>query len=212
MSLFGLASAGLSILGQMDDYAMSSAKAKVQKQMQAYSNKMARLSDAMNQNAITTNVTLAIQRSAMESESIQRQGRAAVGSVISQAGATGTTGASVTLAKQAVQAAEAGAQYQRELALRDTFIATDQQRRASTFAADLQQDYSPIEKPSATKAFVGMLATAAGAYASYAPSSSSSVAKLNTGNYLSDTGKASSSEGMFSKSGFNDTLNRAPVF
>ena len=28
MSLFGLAGAGLSILGQMDDYAMSSAKAK----------------------------------------------------------------------------------------------------------------------------------------------------------------------------------------
>lgn len=212
MSLFGLAGAGLSILGQTDDYAMASAKAKVQKQMQDYNNKMARLSDAMNQNAITTNVSLAIQRSAMESESIQRQGRAEVGSVISQAGATGTTGTSVTLAKQAVQAAEAGAQYQRELALRDTFLATDQQRRASTFAADLQQDYSPIEKPSATKAFVGMLGTAAGAYAAYAPSSSSSVAQLNTGYYLNDTRQVSSSGGIFSTAGFNNTLNRAPMF
>ena len=179
--------------------------------MQAYNNKMARLSDAMNQNAITTNVSLAITRSAADSENIQRQGRGMIGSVISQAGATGTTGTSVTLAKQAVQAAEAGAQQQRELALRDTFLAADQQRRVSTFAADLQQDYSPIEKPSATKAFVGMLGTAAGAYASYA-SSSSSVAQLNTGNYLNDTIQASSSGGIFSRSGFNNTLNRAPMF
>lgn len=140
----------LNLFQTSNEYSVAKAKAKAMKKQQEYNNKMARISDALNQNAITTNVSMAMQQSAVQSQQIQQQGDAMRSAVTVSAGATGTVGNSVEQTKLAVRAQEATAEYTRQENLRGMFMQADQQRRTSTLAADMQQDYSPIQMPNAT--------------------------------------------------------------
>lgn len=140
----------INLVQTADEYSVAKAKAKAMKKQQEYNNKMARISDAVNQNAITSNVSMAIQQSARQSQQIQQQGGAMRSAITTSAGATGTVGNSVEQTKLSVRAQEATAEYTRQENLRGMFMQADQQRRTSTLAADMQQDYSPIQMPNAT--------------------------------------------------------------
>lgn len=140
---------GIGALSTGYEYSMAKARAKAAEQAQVYNNKMARISNAMNQNAITTNVSQAIRMSARQAGQIQQQGQALASAVSTQAAATSTVGNSVQQSVLAARQSEASAEYSRQEALQASFVAADYQRMNSAMAANMAQDYSPIEKPNA---------------------------------------------------------------
>lgn len=156
--------------GQMQSYKNQKAAVEYQRKLQDYNNKMVYLSAAMQQNTITTNVTNAIQQSAMQAVDIQKAVSDAVGETAVSAAATGTTGRSVDMAITNVERQGAAQEYVRQEQLQSVFDSADAQRQNVAMQAQLQQDltwYQSPTKPSSTAAFLGIVGGVAGSLSAY---------------------------------------------
>lgn len=149
---------GMSLLQQGSSYGAAAAEARARRKLQEYNNKMSRISDALNQNAITTNVTKAIQASSRAAIALQDQVREITAAADVQAASTGTVGRSVDMVMNEISRGAAQQEYTRQEDLKAYFLQADQQRKQSALSAKLNQDNSYIPKPSAASALfnVGM--------------------------------------------------------
>lgn len=146
------------MLSAMGQYSADKAQAKAQKAIQKYKNKMARIADAINQNALTTNTTLAIQQSAQQAVYQRKDELSSLGSTAVAAAAAGVRGKSVTASLLDVKRGAALIEKQRSDDLQHTFMQIDQQRLGSALSAVQNQDLSYIPKPSFGTYLVGALA------------------------------------------------------
>lgn len=139
--------AGASLLQGFMSYGADRAQAKAQKRMQEFRNKMTYLANAVNQNAITTNVTLAQQQSAKAAVNMRRDEIGATGSASVAAAAAGVRGRSVTATMLNIQRRAGLNEKARTDDLEQMWLQTDQQRLGSAMSAAQQQDYSYIPTP-----------------------------------------------------------------
>lgn len=166
--MFG-ASVGLSLLGNMGSHQAAAKEAAARKKLQEYNNKMAHISDAMNQNAITTNVTQQIQKSAREAHVIQKKAMELTGAVDVQSASSQTVGRSVDLVMKDVARGAAQSEYTRSENLKAFFLQADQQRRQSALSAKMNEDHTYIPEPSAGMALLNVAKDALGAWGSAFP-------------------------------------------
>lgn len=143
------ANVGMNMLSAGQSYAADKAQYKASKAWQAYSNTMVRLSDAVNQNAITTNTLMAGDAFAEQALQIRKGGILASAQVETQAAAAGVKGRSVNQAMFDVQRNAAARESERQQSFKNTMLSFDQQRLQSSMSAEMQQDYSYIPKPKA---------------------------------------------------------------
>lgn len=159
----GWLSFGLNLLGGYGQYQADKASAKAAKAWQAYSNTMIRLSDAVNQNAITTNEILSQQAFADQAIGIKQSNILTTAQAEVSAAAAGVKGVSVDDVLLDINRNAANAENKRQNDLKASRLAFDQQRQSSALSAALQQDYSYIPSPklgsyllnAATKSFGG---------------------------------------------------------
>jgi hypothetical protein len=152
------ANVGMNMLSAGQSYKADKAQYKASKAWQAYSNTMVRLSDAVNQNAITTNTLMAGDAFAEQALQIKRGSTMASAQVEVGAAAAGVKGRSVNQAMFDVQRNAAAREYERQQGFKNTMLAFDQQRLQSAMSAEMQQDYSYIPKPKAASYFLNAAA------------------------------------------------------
>lgn len=140
-------SAGLQLAGALGSYSADKAQAKAAAAMQEYRNKMANISNAINQNVITTNTTMAMQASAKKAVYMRKEEVQAVGAATVSAAAAGVRGRSVNSTIMDIQRNAALVEKQRADDLQAQFLESDAQRMQSSLSAAMQQDYSYIPKP-----------------------------------------------------------------
>ena len=140
--------AGAQALGAIGSYRADKARAKAQKAMQEYRNKMTNIANAINQNAITQNTTLAIQQSAKQAVHMRRDELSTLGSTSVAAAAAGVRGRSVNSTLLNVQRQAGLSEKQRSDDLQQYFLQARQQRLSSSLSAVQNQDLSYIPKPS----------------------------------------------------------------
>lgn len=142
------AQVGGSVISAIAGYRQARQTVKYQRRMQDYNNKMVSLSDALNQNAITNNVSTQMQKFAMaavelKANAIQTSAQAEVA-----AAAAGVEGNSVEATIMDIQANAAGREYNRQNELKAMFNSATSQRQNSVWQARLQKDVSYIPSPS----------------------------------------------------------------
>ena len=147
---FSTAAFGFNLLSAFGQYSADKANYKAQKALQAYNNKMAKIANAINQNAITQNTTLAIQQSAKKAVYLRKDEITTLGSTAVAAAAAGVRGRSVQQTLTDVQRNAGLLEKQRVDDLEQYFLQADQQRLGSALSAAMNQDYSYIPKPSLT--------------------------------------------------------------
>lgn len=140
--------AATQVLGAFGSYSADKARAKAQKRIQEYRNKMTHIANAINQNAITTNTTLAIQQSARQAVHMRKDELSTLGSTAVAAAAAGVRGKSVNATLLDVQRQAGLLEKQRSQDLQEYFLQEKQQRLSSTLSAVQNQDLSYIPKPS----------------------------------------------------------------
>ena len=138
---------GANFLGGIMGYQADKASAKAAKALQAYNNTMTRLSDSINQNAITTNAVLAQDASAAQKLGLQRSQLQTESQLITSAAASETKGRSVNQAMFDIQRNGANREFERQQNLKNAFLAFDQQRLNSRMGATMAIDHSYIPKP-----------------------------------------------------------------
>lgn len=138
----------LNVLSASGQYRADKRRYKAQKALQDYNNKMTRIADAMNQNAITTNTTLAIQQSARTAVNLRREELTRMGASTVAAAAAGVRGRSVNNTLLNIQRGAGLKEKARQTDLEQQFLQFTQQRRGSALSAVQNQDLSYISKPS----------------------------------------------------------------
>lgn len=147
-------------IGQIGSFITAGLEAKTQKRWQAYNNALVRLQNAQNQNAITTNEGMIIERSAEQEYAIRKSEYMTKASTEVSAAASGTTGRSVNAVLFDVGRNAAEASRKREQDLQYQLLGTQQQRESSNMQTEMQQDYTRIPKPSTADLALGLTATA----------------------------------------------------
>ncbi|MCY1708358.1 virion core protein, T7 gp14 family [Pannonibacter sp. SL95] len=142
-------------------------EAKVRRQWQDYSNKMVRIADAQNQNAITTNQLLAKERSTVQSYDIQRSALVTKAQAEASAAAAGTSGNSVNAVLLEIDRNEAETQARRVRDLNTQLLQGEQQRSNSALQAVQSLDFSPIPMPKATTYALGFTTDLGATYKDY---------------------------------------------
>lgn len=155
------AQAAMSALSAASQYKADKAQAKAQQAFQKYRNTMTRLSDGVNQNAITTNELLMREASAEQGVQIAQQGLFDTARVEVSAAAAGVKGRSVNQTMLDTNRDIAVRERQRQVSLDNAMLAVDQQRLNSSMSAEMQQDYSYIPKPKAATYFLKFAADTA---------------------------------------------------
>lgn len=145
----------LSLMQNVGSFLVASKQRKLQKKWQAYNNKLTRLQNAENQNALTTNAGMAIERSQEQSWAIQKSEYVTTGAVEAAAAASGTTGRSVDLVLGEVRKNAAAAQGRRAEDLKYTLLGIDQQSRQSNLQTAISIDNTTIPSPSPASALLG---------------------------------------------------------
>jgi len=158
------AQVGLNFLSAGMQYKAAKAQAAAQKAWQEYSNKMARLSNSMNQNAITVNEILAMEAFADQAVQLKKGGIIGAAKVETAAAAAGVKGRSVNQAMFDVQRGVAQREAQRQQSFKNAKLAFDQQRVQSSMSAEMQQDYTYIPKPQAASYFLSALSSSMGSF------------------------------------------------
>lgn len=181
--------AGQSMLSSIQGYQAEKAQYKASMAWQKYSNTMIRLSDSINQNAITTNSIFAQDQSIFEEQQIQEGSIGALAQAEVGAAAAGVKGRSVNQSMLDIKRNAANRENERVINLRNQFIAFDQQRLQSRFSAEQSQDRSYLPKPSLASALLNGASKAAGAYGK-GGGSTPSFGEMRAGvsSYLSGTG------------------------
>ncbi len=129
-------------------YGADKAQAKAAKRMQEYRNGMVNIANAINQNAITQNTTLAIQQSAKQAVHMRRDELSTLGSTAVASAAAGVRGRSVTSTLLNVQRQAGLMEKQRSDDLQQYFLQAQQQRLSSSLSAVQSQDLTAIPEPS----------------------------------------------------------------
>lgn len=151
------AQAAMGALSAADQYKKDKKAYEWNVKLQKYRNAMAFISDAQNQNAITTNTSLAIQTSALRAVSNQSEALRTRSTAIVNAAAAGVAGGSVAMAINDIDRQAATIEYNRREELQAQFLGFDQQRISSRMSAMMQQDYSYIPKPDKSSILMGAL-------------------------------------------------------
>ena len=141
------ATIGLSVAGAFMSHSADKANAKAQQRMQEYRNKMTNIANAINQNAITQNVTNTIQQSARQAVFMRKDELTSSGSTAVAAAAAGVRGRSVNATLLDVQRQAGLSEHQRATDLENFFLQAKQQRLSSSLSAVQNQDLSYIPKP-----------------------------------------------------------------
>jgi hypothetical protein len=108
---------------------------------------MVKLSDANNQNILTTNENLARANSIDQSFAIERSEYLTSAQAEVAAAASGTGGRSVNDVMFDIEHNAASAQARRKQDLEAQYLQIDNQRQQSRFQAAMSMDYSPIPEP-----------------------------------------------------------------
>lgn len=148
--------AGLQLAGGLSGFIQSSREASYRKKLQEYNNTMTRLSNAINQNGITTNQNMAVERSIAEQFNIERSEYLTLGEAEVSAAATDTAGRSVNQTLYQVQRSADEAESNRLSDLEAQLAGFQQQRLNSAMQTAQQIDYSFIPKPNPVTAMLGM--------------------------------------------------------
>jgi hypothetical protein len=137
----------MSFLSTFANYKESSLRTKEANAMKDYRNKMTNISNAINQNAITTNTTLQIQQSARKAVHIRREGLSSLGASTVIAAAAGVRGNSVQSTLIDLQRNTSLVDAARSRDLDQFFAQAHQQRLGSSLSAVQNQDLTFIPKP-----------------------------------------------------------------
>lgn len=140
-------SGGLAALRTGMQYSQAKEDAAAKKAWQDYKNTMVRLSDATNQNILTTNANLAYDNSQLQAFAIERSEYLTTAQAEVAAAASGTGGRSVNDVLFDVERNATMAQSRRKADLEAQYLQIDNQRQQSHFQAAMQMDYSPIPEP-----------------------------------------------------------------
>ena len=154
-----LGQTGIGFAQQIGGFIAASKQAKADKAWQKYNNKMVRLQDAMNQNALTTNENIQREATLEKRFGIRVSEYKTIASATVVAAASGTVGRSVNSVLFDVHrnAAHADA-----LAAQDFEYAKlqiDEQRRQSSMQAQLNLDLRKIQGPSPIGLALGLVGT-----------------------------------------------------
>jgi hypothetical protein len=148
--------AGLGIFQNIGSFIYQKRKAENDRLWQDYNNRMVRIQDGMNQNAITTNENMRQERLAIQKFSIQKQEMSTLASAEVAAAATGTVGRSVNMVMHDISRNAAGMRGRLE---RDDEYALEQarnQREQSAMGAQLQLDLRDIPDPNPASMLMGI--------------------------------------------------------
>lgn len=146
---------GLSALKSGASFIGAMQEAKSKRAWQQYNNAMTRLADGQNQNAITTNVNMAIERSTIQGFEIERSEYQTRGAAEAAAAAAGVSGRSVNQTLFQVERSAAVAQHTRMYDLQGQLLGFEQQRQQSAFQTAQQIDHTYIPNPSPISALMG---------------------------------------------------------
>lgn len=136
-------------------YITAKRQAKADKAWQEYNNKLTRMQDALNQNALTTNENILRERVARDKYNVEvSKYRTQAESEVASA-AIGAEGNSVDLAMLEISQNAARAQHEIEVDADYQFMGYQQQRTSSRMQTEMQLDYKQIVKPSIASAVFG---------------------------------------------------------
>lgn len=143
-------------VGSVVNFITASEDAKSQRKWQAYNNALVRLQNATNQNALTTNEGMAVERASEAEYAIRKNEYITKASVEVSAAATGTTGRSVNAVLFDVgrNAARASADKARDLDYQ--LLGFQQQRELSNLQTEMQIDHSRIPGPNPADVVLGL--------------------------------------------------------
>lgn len=144
-------------------------EAKSQKRWQDWRNKMLAFANAEQQNTITLNERMAIQRSAMERQAIQTSARLTGASTAVSAAAAGVTGRSVIQTMNQVKRNAAAAEYRRETDLKQQLMGFQIQRESLNMQEVQQREYNPIPTPSGASQMLGFATDMGNLWNQYGP-------------------------------------------
>jgi len=144
-----------SLVTSLGSYIAASKKAKSDKLWQDYNNKMTRLSDAQNQNALTVNENMMRERSALAEVQIRKSEMLTLGSAEVSAAATGTTGRSTRAVLFDIRRNAANASKARQQDLDYQYLGIDNQRQGSAMQAQANIDHTVIPKPNPATYILG---------------------------------------------------------
>ena len=148
--------AGLSVAQGLTGFIQSSREAKYRRKLQEYNNAMTRLANAQNQNAITLNQNMAVERSLAQQFQIERSEYVTIGEAEVSAAAAGTAGRSVNQTLYQVQRSADEAESNRQSDLEAQLAGFQQQRLNSAMQAAQQIDYSFIPSPNPVSSMLGI--------------------------------------------------------
>lgn len=140
-------SGGLAALRTGMQYKQAKEDAAAKKAWQEYKNTMVKLSDAANQNILTSNANIAYDNSQLQAFAIERSEYLTSAQAEVAAAASGTGGRSVNDVLFDVERNATMAQSRRKADLEAQYLQIDNQRTQSRFQAAMQMDYSPIPEP-----------------------------------------------------------------
>ncbi|KRR22160.1 virion core protein, T7 gp14 family [Bradyrhizobium retamae] len=140
-------SGGLAALRTGLSYSQAKKDAEAKQVWQAYKNTMTQLSNANNQNILTTNENIASAASREQAFQIERSEYLTSAQAEVAAAAEGVGGRSVNAVMFDVERNATMAQSRRKQDLQAQYLQIDNQRLQSDFQASMQIDYSPIPEP-----------------------------------------------------------------
>jgi hypothetical protein len=153
-----------SIAKNYGNYRVSAAEAKQDRLWQAYSNKMTKLQNAMNQNAMTTNENMSKDRVKQQMFQIEMSEMSTKATAEVAAAATGTVGRSVDMVLMDIgrNAARKRGDIERDQDMQEVVI--DNQRVQSDMQTSMQLNLKSIPSPSAGNAILGIATDVVGAF------------------------------------------------
>lgn len=143
-----------SVIQGVGSYIVAKKQAADDKRWRDYNNAMTNLQNAQNQNTITTNENLAIERSAEQAYQIRKSEYITKASAEVQAAATGTTGNSVDMVLFDIGRNAADADAKRLMDLEAQVLGFNNQRVTSNMQTAASIDYRVTPTPSLTSSLL----------------------------------------------------------
>lgn len=158
---------GLAALRTGVSYRAAQKEAEAKKAMQKYKNAMAWLSNANNQNNLTTNQNMLVERNVEQNFLIDRSNYITSAKAEAAAAASGVGGRSVNMVMFDIDNNAAMQHARQRDDLEAQLEGIDAQRRSSAFQAKAQQDLTYIPEPSGAAFVLGLTNDLMGKYQTY---------------------------------------------
>ncbi|QXP44062.1 hypothetical protein [Stappia phage SI01] len=160
---------GINVLNSAGGFLRASRDAAYKRKLQEYNNQMTRLANAQNQNAVTTNQNLAVERSLSQQFEIERSEYTTVGKAEVAAAAADTAGRSVNQTIYQIHRSADEAESKRLADLDAQLAQFRHQRLNSSIQTQQQIDHSYIPSPNPVAALLGLGGELAQTYQRYNP-------------------------------------------